>query len=224
MLKSKKEIHGHNITVLGDFNPKIFQPSWFALNELIGNKEAEDAEIKIIHPDVVAFKLEWLTLQVTRQQFQVNSTNEAFHDAVRDLVVGTFKILYHTPLKMVGINNQIHYSLTSEEEWKKFSNILTPPKFWTKVFKNPEMQDIAIRDKRKSGPIGYTHINIQKSIHLNNGIYFGINEHYEVADQKTTVGSTEIVKVIEENWKIAMDRATNVIESIWEDKNEHNKK
>ena len=31
----KAELSGINIIMLGSFNPKIFQPAWFAANELI---------------------------------------------------------------------------------------------------------------------------------------------------------------------------------------------
>ena len=48
----KAELSGINIVMLGSFNPKIFQPAWFAANELIRNLEAEEADTQIIHNDI----------------------------------------------------------------------------------------------------------------------------------------------------------------------------
>ena len=63
------EIEGVSIVLLGDFNPKIFQPAWFAAQELIRKEEAESAEIEVIHPEVVVFSLDWLRIQVTRNRW-----------------------------------------------------------------------------------------------------------------------------------------------------------
>ena len=68
------DIQGVTVVFLGDFNPKIFQPAWFAVQGLIRQQEAEEANVEIIHPDVVSFSLEWLALQVTRERFAISTT------------------------------------------------------------------------------------------------------------------------------------------------------
>jgi hypothetical protein len=46
------EIQGISIVLLVDFNPKIFQPAWFAAQNLIRQQEADEATIHIkVHPD-----------------------------------------------------------------------------------------------------------------------------------------------------------------------------
>ena len=49
------KINRHSIVLIGNFNPKIFQPAWFGSEGLIQKKEAEQSTIEIIHPDVVIF-------------------------------------------------------------------------------------------------------------------------------------------------------------------------
>lgn len=224
MLKSKKEIHAHSIVLVGDFNPKIFQPAWFALHELIGENEAENADIQIVHPDVVIFKLDGITIQVTREKFHINTTNEALQKSVRDLVIGTFKILMHTPIKMIGINNEIHYGIHSNEQWNSFSNTLTPNKFWLSVFENVDMETIAVREIRKKGPVGFLRVLVQKSLKLQNGVFFNINDHFEVSDKDKSIGTVEIIGILESYWDISMSKATNIIETIWKNKDEYDKK
>ena len=43
-MKRKPENRRSEVVLLGDFNPKIFSPAWFAAQELIGEKESEAIE------------------------------------------------------------------------------------------------------------------------------------------------------------------------------------
>ena len=65
----KPEIEGMSIVFRGDFNPKIFQPAWFAAQGLIRNEEADEAKIEIIHPTIVVFSLDWLRIQIEPNRF-----------------------------------------------------------------------------------------------------------------------------------------------------------
>ena len=82
-------IQGMSIVFLGDFNPKIFQPAWFAQENLIRAQEAEAADIKIINPEIVIFEFEWLSVQITRDRCIFGTTQEAYYEIVRDLCLGT---------------------------------------------------------------------------------------------------------------------------------------
>jgi len=90
----------------GNFNPAIFQPSWFAAQNLIRPQEAEAAEIEIIHPKVAAFTAGWLRLHVVEDRFHASTTQVAYFETLRDLVLGVFGILSHIPLKALGINRE----------------------------------------------------------------------------------------------------------------------
>ena len=65
-----------SIVLLGKFNPTIFQPFWFVAQKLIGKQDGESAELGIVHPDIVNFKLRWCNLEVTRERFVVTTTQE----------------------------------------------------------------------------------------------------------------------------------------------------
>ena len=70
-MKSTPEIRRIDVVLLGDFNPKIFSPFWFASEGLLGRKEAETAVPEIIHSDVSIFKSDWFRLQVNRNRFSI---------------------------------------------------------------------------------------------------------------------------------------------------------
>lgn len=78
------EISGMQIVLLGQFNPAIFTPAWFAHNRLLRDGLEESAQVQVIHPQIAAFAADWLHLQVTNEQFRAE-TQQA-------------PCLHHTPL------------------------------------------------------------------------------------------------------------------------------
>jgi len=78
MIVGNPEIQGQSIVLIGDFNPRIFQPAWFGKEHLIRENEADTATIKIIHPDIVSFSTEWFELDITRDRFTISTNHEAF--------------------------------------------------------------------------------------------------------------------------------------------------
>ena len=60
-----------SVVMTGAFNPAIFQPSWFARNNLITNDEADSAKVGVIHGQVSQFETESFILQATTERFAV---------------------------------------------------------------------------------------------------------------------------------------------------------
>jgi hypothetical protein len=50
------EISGGTVVLLGSFNPKIFQPEWFARQKLLPQAEADASEIKVIGSTSLPFR------------------------------------------------------------------------------------------------------------------------------------------------------------------------
>ena len=100
-IKSQKQ----NIVLIGDFNPHIFQPHWFAYHKLLGEDECKSAKIDIVHSDITIFRLDWLKFEITRERVVAMTSFDQYYEVLRDLIIGTFNILTHTPIRMMGINN-----------------------------------------------------------------------------------------------------------------------
>src|SRR3989304_7099258 len=115
MMRHPPDKYTRSIVILGDFNPKIFQPSWFAAENLIGKQEAEGAVVSVVHSDISIFSIEWARLEILRERFFAETTQQPYDKALRDLVLGTFTILRHTPLRLMGINTTMHFRVESEE-------------------------------------------------------------------------------------------------------------
>ena len=86
-----------SIVLLGNFNPLIFKPDWFAKHQLIGEDESAGADIEIIHREISAFRLEWLALNVQREKL-VAQTDQPPGIKIHDLILGSFGILADTPV------------------------------------------------------------------------------------------------------------------------------
>jgi hypothetical protein len=208
-------IQGHSIVLIGDFNPKIFQPMWFGVENLLRQREADGANIEIVHPEVVIFSLEWLRLEVTRERFSASTTLEAYDEVIRDLVIGTFKLLRHTPLRKLGINREMHFMIESEEKWHKIGDTLAPKVPWADLLKNPGMRALVMEEaERRDGLKGYIRVNVEPSTRIHPGVFLRINDHYEAEDQKTVVGADHMTQLLEYNWSDSYHRSKDIIHNL----------
>ncbi len=217
----KPEIQGLGIVLLGSFNPKIFQPAWFAANNLLSETEADEVQPEIIHSDITIFSLEWMKMEVTRERFNAFTWQEPYFEVLADLVVGTFNLLEHTPVGKLGINPSMHYRLKSEDEWNKVGDNLAPKTYWDKMLENSGMQRLEIVETRKEGPLGHLRVSVEPSKKCHPGVYFTFNDHYEIDDPSKALNCLEISGILSANWqdtynrgiKISSDLLTQILES-----------
>lgn len=174
------DIQGLSIVVIGDFNPAIMQPRWFSDNELIRAKEAEKADVEIVHKKVTSFKTESFGLQVTEDQFTVRTQDPTMFLPLRDLTFGTFSILEHTPIRAFGINRDQHVQLGSEEEWHAFGHFFAPKAAWQEILQEPGLKALSIEGRRAGAPDAVISFRIQPSKRVSHGIFIHMNEHYQI--------------------------------------------
>lgn len=205
-----------NIVLLGVFNPKIFQPAWLAAQGLIRQEEADSADVGIIHRDVAVFKLDWALLQVVRERFQIGPLKEGHDQEIRDLVVGMFRLLTHTPLHAMGINKTAHLPMESVDAWHALGHRLAPKDLWNEILENPGMRSLSIQGVRPDGLKGFVHVKIEPSTVLQPGLCVEVNDHYEVQDKKTTAGAEEIIGILDKMWLTSYQRSEQILAKIME--------
>lgn len=211
------KIKGHNIVLIGNFNPLIFQPAWFGAEGLLQKLESEKATVEIIHPDAVIFSLDWLRLEVIRERFMVETTQEPFDEIIRDLVIGTFNLLRHTPITKMGINRQMHFPMESEEKWHTAGHKLAPKELWSEILEKPGMCSLTMEESiRRDGLKGYIRVKIEPSAKIHPGIFFEVNNHFETKDASSTVGCDEIINILKNSWAESYKRSENIIYSVYE--------
>lgn len=209
------EFEDYGIVLRGSFNPGIFQPSWFSHQGLIPEGQASAADISLVNRQIAVFRLDTIIVQVTPDLFSVGSDGEPVDDLLRDLVIGTFRVLRHTPLTMVGVNRNVHLQTESEAKWHEIGHSLAPKEFWTPITKRPGTQSLTIRSERPDSRAGHVDITVQPSARVRFGLFIGINDHIQLSDPSVLPeGAAEITDALEANWDPARQRARSILEHI----------
>jgi hypothetical protein len=208
-----------DIVLLGEFNPQIFQPQWFTFQKLLGETEGNSAKVEIIHSDVAIFHLDWLRFEVTRNRLVATTSFDQYYEVLRDLIIGAFTNLSHTPLKAVGINNSFSYIFSEEKVWHAIGHKLAPKDIWNKVLDNPGLRVLTIQGSSNIKDTYKNLISISiKPPTVNLELNLFINNHYEIIPEKTSYsGSSEIIKIIKEEWNNAQEKAINIRDSFFEE-------
>jgi hypothetical protein len=220
------EISNVSIVLVGNLNPRIFTPDWFARNQLLTAAEVETAEITIIHPQIAQFKTDRLEVNVEPGRFRATTTF-APHVWLLDLVIRTFgNLLVHTPIFKLGINREVHYPVASIEARNRIGHKLAPPKAWGEWGPKIEagtgathggmtslsMQQRALDDR----PVGHIQATVQPSgrIKDNRGIYVLVNDNYELKNQEDVTGCEEIIELLTRNFDKSLDRSEWIVDQL----------
>lgn len=224
MRSPQPKMQDHSIVFLGNLNPMIFQPAWFAAEGLIKKKEAEKANVQIIHTDVVIFSLDWLQLEITKERFVARTNQEPYDELLRDLVIGTFSLLRHTPIQQMGINRSMHFLVDNEEKWHAAGYKLAPKEPWEGILKRSGLISLTIQeDERKDGELvrsdglkGFTRVKVEPSVQIRPGLFIDINNHFEARDTIPSAGCAEIITVLKQSWEATYKRSEEIIYSLLE--------
>lgn len=218
MSQPKPDLSGLNIVLVGSFNPQIFQPAWFAAENLIRKEEGEAAKIELVHAEFVSFTLDWLQLQVTRDRFIASTTKESHHEALRDFVMGTFRLLSHTPIKQMGLNLDLHFLMKSEDEWHAFGHRLAPKEPWAGILEKPGMRSLHMQGVRPDKFKGYILVRAEPSVRIQPGVFVSVNDHYEVDDPNSSQGCNEIMNILTQGWQLSLRHSKEIVFSLLEQK------
>lgn len=207
VVSAAPKVQGLSIVLIGDFNPKIFQPAWFASEQLIGKDEADQAKIEVIHPEIVSFQLDWLQLHVTREKLSASTGQEPF-ELSRDLIISTFTLLRHTPLRALGINREMHFHVETVEQWHNFGHLLAPKAIWVDLLNEPGMRSLVMEGVRSDNLKGRIRTFVEPSLRAQPGVYLKVNDHYEIS------GAKEATEILTNHWDESLHRANRIIQAL----------
>jgi len=212
----KKISDNTSIALIGSFNPQIFQPFWFSHNNLIQSTEAEAAILDVIAMDITSFRIPWLNVQVFREKFLAITADESQFFPLRDFVIGTFRILGHTPVKQMGVNRDVQFEVASEEDWHKIGHKLAPKTFWKDCLKNPGLKSLIIHGEREDEYKGEINVSVRpilekKVIENKNVVGVSYNSHFNFEQNAI---AKDILGVIEENFEPTMHKALSLSEFL----------
>jgi hypothetical protein len=216
MDKITPEIDAKIIVLRGNFNPVIFQPSWFAQNGLVHKEEAEEASISTINPFIAQFSLAGFDLQVTATRFTVSAPSGSHFEPLRDIVMGTFMLLRHTPIHLLGINRQTHFKLENSDQLEKIFNRIAPLSEWNDILKQSSFESLTISGIREDDKKGSVRVKVEQSTRIKPGIFFDLNDHYDLeSESEKVINAEKAVSVLKGSWDDSQKRSEKIIYSIF---------
>lgn len=216
-----------SIVLVGDLNPAIFHPAWFAAHKLLTAEEVDGAHLDLVHRELALFRVgEWLSVRVEPVRF-VAESREPPYIRLSDLVVRIFKeCLNHTPIGMMGINRRVHFSVGDEPTRDRIGKLLAPQEPWGEWAPylaggigekhggmiSLTMQQVHVEDRKR----GYIRTKIEPSSQIKNssGIFVEVNDHYEVAEHDATAGAEPIVDLLARVFDDSIRRSEWIIDQI----------
>ena len=205
-----------SIVFVGKFNPSIFQPAWFFLQNLISRGDGDSALINIIHPDVVNFNLNWCTVEVARERAVFSTNQDHAFELIRDLAMGTFNILSHTPINQLGINTEMHFQMRNIDEWHSIGHqILPKEQFWKDTLIEPGMLCAAVQGRRPDSYQGAVKVEVRPLSDINHGILVRINDHFEKDSSEEMIGCDYMINILSEEWEKSHSRAVDIIGNVF---------
>ena len=223
-MRIEPEIGGVTLVLVGNFNPAILTPAWFALHGLLPADAADNAELVLARPEITSFRYDWLNLQATSDRLSVESI-QAPYVRLRDLVVRLFREhLPHTPIRAFGINRDVHFNVMAKERRDGISQAMAPTAAWGDWeqqlglcgnfggLKSLTMTGSASSDRPKLDTINTT---IEPSNHVGGGltgVYVGVNDHYTITEGPDS--SIQLVEQLESCFDESIQRSDAIVDHI----------
>jgi hypothetical protein len=202
----------HSIVLIGSFNPAIFQPAWLAHRGLIAEEDAERAEVVLISDDVAAFSLAWARIEVARDRFSMVATPTApSPEYLRDLVLGIFQALEHTPVSNMGINYMAHMRAPDEATWHALGHQLAPVEPWLGIFANPGLASLQVQEPRPDGYTGSVNVTVEPSARVKPGVYIAVNDHYQFEVKED---ARPVLQTLPDVWSASVARSYQYVDHI----------
>lgn len=222
-MRIEPEISGVSIVLVGNLNPAIFNPDWFARHGLLSADEAESSDIAVIHPEITSFRSEWLNIRVEQQRFCVESAEAPFI-RLCDLTVRTFReFLSHTPIGRMGINRHVHFDVGTIDGRDRIGNRLAPKDAWGDWAPcisagHGGMRSLTMEQTHVEGRAnGYIRAKVEPSVRLRDprtGVFVEINDHYEVDDPDKVKGCDGIIALLEDCFEESLHRSEWIVDQI----------
>ncbi len=226
-MRIKPEISSVSVVLLGNFNPAIFTPAWFALHGLLPEGAADNAELQVAHPTLTMFSTEWLQFEATTDRF-LAVTQSAPNIRIRDFVARVFgEHLFHTPVNALGVNRDVHFRAPSQRARDQVGRVLAPVDPWLPCVEKlglaldseyGGMRSLTMVDTRPEGrPLGgQVQVTVEPSVRIDNGrsgIYVSVNDHY-AANSADAKGNAQLLAFLENDFDSSIRRSDAIIDHI----------
>ena len=209
------EIENISLIFLGSFNPGIFQPAWFVSEKLLMKGEGQSSEIDIIQSDFCSFKTERFSFLCDAQRLQLVTVLSSASDQIRDLAISILQLLPHIPIRKMGINRNLHYSVADSDVWHHIGDKLAPKDIWKDLLTKPGLMSLELQGVRKDSFEGYKQIRVASSTEVAQGVYFRVNDHYSFDDLAPKAGNESARRILSKSFTQSLKESQEIVNSIF---------
>lgn len=195
-----------SIVLVGSFNPKIFHPQWFARNGVVPEVDLDGADVEIIHPEVAKFTFPWVSIEVLQNRFTARTKDVAHYSLLRDLVISTFSLLEHSPVRQLGMNLIMLYTAKDEDSWHKIGDTLAPKTVWEESL--PErigLLSLRVQSPRTDELPGKITVSVESR--PENGVSISFNSHVDLGEDDS------LHVILSEHWETTVDQGKKICET-----------
>jgi hypothetical protein len=191
---------GVSVRLGGDVNPLILQPDWLRAHDLVDEADRKyalekDKQRAIVTADFTGARFPWVVVEATREACRLYSLPATeTPDRIRDLAVGIFELLSHTPIESVSVTYFWHIALPAED-WQALAERLAPPSALAGLLDNPVLQSIEHSSERDAGE---TRIVVQPSHRSEYTTYIDVEDTREVP--KGLDSARQAISALNDRW------------------------
>jgi hypothetical protein len=150
-------------------------------------------------------------------------------EMIRDLIATLFgNMLKYTPMTAIGMNRDVHFDTGDYWVRNMVGDELAPKSAWgewsenlTNEGKEPHLfsglVSISVREVHVEPLRGIVQATVQPSNLqplVQTGIYLGINNHMELANQFGTSASYKLMSLLEAQWQVANDKSDFILAQV----------
>ena len=204
-----------SISLLGYFNPLILQPNWLLANELIDEDDfqhlTDDENGRfVVSAEFTGLRLAWAKLETTRDACTLTSDfGTDTPDRIRELAVGIFQLLPHTPIEQVTLIYFRHFALP-DDNWAALARRLAPPAPFESAAPGASLQSLQYVVEREGGHLS---IVVEPSVREDFSVFIGVEDalEFEAVGDKT---AQRALRALDERWDATRGNAEAIMRSL----------
>lgn len=204
-----------SIELDGLFNPMILQPHWLLANGLIDEDDYQHVTDKdehrfVVSPEFTGLRLEWASVEATRDACSLTSALATdTPDRIRELAVGIFGALPHTPIQRVTVVYSRHFALAAEA-WEALAERLGPSEPLSAVVAGTRLRAVEHVVDRSDGLLS---VRVEPSVHDDFTTFIVVEDAVDLQDDRGN-SAQQALQSLDERWKDIRLGAENIMRCL----------
>lgn len=171
-----------SIVLVGEFDPLIMTPHWFAKQGMIPQEDIdENLAIELVYKDLTKFSLANIHVEIQCATLILRSDHSSFDYRIHDLAISILSVLKSHEVRAVGLNLYTDVYFNSLDGWHSVGDLITPKEVWLEAIPDSErvgMANIKMQIMKAKGERGVYNFTVGW-LDTPKAIRFSINNHYD---------------------------------------------